>query len=163
MGEQVVLTCEVRSNATPRILARIANQVRGDRVHFNVPRRCQEIAIIHGKGSKSFLPQMPPPLFTEIDAPGVPPMCLANGTSKPLRVGGHGNEVNMVRHQAPGPDGDVIGTAPLRHQIDIGEVIVVAKKGLLTAIPPLGDVVWEARDYYSCDSCHAIAIVKPVL
>jgi hypothetical protein len=75
------------------------------------------------------------------------------GGLTPYSWGGHGNEVKMVRHQAQGPDGDVIGTAPLRHQLDIGEVIVVAKKGLLTTITPLGDMVWVARDYYSCNSC----------
>ncbi len=54
------------------------------------------------EGGESFLPQMPPPLFAEIDAPGVPPIRLADGTGQTLRIGGYGNEVNMVRHQASG-------------------------------------------------------------
>ena len=44
------------------------------------------------------LPKIPPPLFAEVDALSVPPMRLADGTGQTLRIGGHGNEVNMVRH-----------------------------------------------------------------
>ena len=130
-GQPVVLAGKMRPSAAPRIIARFANEARGDRVHFNVPCRCQEMAFIHGERSKSFLPQMPSPLFAAIDAPGVPPVRFADGTGKAVHAGGDGNEVNMVWHQAPSPDGDVVGIAPLRHQLDIGEVISFAKKHLL--------------------------------
>jgi hypothetical protein len=42
----------------------------------------------------------------------------------------------------------------VRHQFDIGQIIVIAEKGLLPAITALGDVMWVARGYDSCDSCH---------
>jgi hypothetical protein len=60
----------------------------------------------------------------------------------------------MIGHQAPGPDVDMILLAPQRHQFDVGQIIVITEKGLLATITALGDVMWVARGYYSCNSCH---------
>ena len=158
----VDLTSEMSAGTAPGIFTRIANPDRSDRIHFNVPCHCQQILFIHGKRGEPFLPEMPTPLFAAIDAPGTPSIGLPDGAGKTFRTGGHGNEVDMVRHQAPGSNGDVLGTAPFCHQFDVGEIILVAKEGLLTAIPPLGDVVWRARGYDSCDSCHGSTLAEPV-
>ena len=83
------------------------------------------------------------------------------GRGQTFRVGRHGDEMHMIRHQAPGPDVDLVGLAPLGHQFDVGEVIIVAEKGLLTAIASQGDVMWIARGYYSFDSCHECHLSKP--
>ena len=103
LGERVVLTGEMCPGAAPGVLARIANQVRGHRVHFKVPRRCQQILLVHGKRGEPFLPEMPPPLFAAIDAPGIPSMGLADGAGKTFRAGGYGTMRWTwfgIRHQA---------------------------------------------------------------
>ena len=58
----------------------------------------------------------------------------------------------MIRHQALSPDADLTGMALLGHQIDIGEVIIFLKKGLLATIVPLSAEVRRARGYDPCDS-----------
>jgi hypothetical protein len=62
--------------------------------------------------------------------------------------------MDMVGHQALCPNLDLVFSAPFSHQIDIGMVIVIAEKGLLSAIAALGDVVGCTGGYDSCDSCH---------
>jgi hypothetical protein len=48
-----------------------------------------------------------------------------------------GNQVNMIRHQAVRPNLDTALLAPLRHELDIGRVVVLAEERLLPTIPPL--------------------------
>jgi hypothetical protein len=63
--------------------------------------------------------------------------------------------VNVVRHKAPCPYLDMAFAAPFSQQIKIGKVILIAEKGHLPAVATLGDVVRDARGYYSCYSCHS--------
>lgn len=69
-----------------------------------------------------------------------------------------GNQMHMVGHQAPGPDGHPFFGAPLGHQIEVDLIIVIAKKGLLPTIAPLGDVMRHPWDYDTGDSGHALTI-----
>ncbi len=60
----------------------------------------------------------------------------------------------MIWHQAISPDIHLIFSAPLTHQIELGPVVVVAEKGLLTAVAALGDMMGVSRCYDACDSGH---------
>jgi len=62
---------------------------------------------------------MSSPVFTKIDPPGITTMSFADSTGESLFAVRHGDKMNMIRHQAPGPDLDMILAAPLRHQLDI--------------------------------------------
>jgi hypothetical protein len=66
--------------------------------------------------------------------------------------------MDMVGHQTPRPNFDMVFSAPFSHQIDIGMVIVVAEKSLLPAIAALGDMVGSTGGYDSCNSCHVVRI-----
>jgi hypothetical protein len=46
--------------------------------------------------------------------------------------------VRVVGHQAPPPNQDAVRQALLAEKIHVNLVIVIAKKGLLAAIPALG-------------------------
>ena len=56
----------------------------------------------------------------------------------------HGDQVNVIRHQAEGPYLDRAIAAPLGHQFDVGRIIFVLKKRLLPTVPALGHkVLWD--------------------
>jgi hypothetical protein len=62
--------------------------------------------------------------------------------------------MNVIGHQAPNPDFNMMLLAPMRHQINVRKVVFVAKKGLLTTIAPLGDVMGISRSCDPGDSSH---------
>jgi hypothetical protein len=57
-------------------------------------------------------------------------------------------------NQAVCPDLDPVGTTPLRRQLEVTSVIVIAKKRLLAPVAPLRDMVRQARCNNSCQSGH---------
>ena len=51
----------------------------------------------------------------------------------------------MIGHQAVCPDLDLVGGAPLPHELQVDPLIFIAKERLLPAVSPLGDEVRQAR------------------
>jgi len=117
--EFVVLSDKMCFGTTPSVILGVLHQFCRNRIHFDISSCCQQVFLIHGKRSKSFLPQMSSPVFTKIDPPGITTMSFADSTGESLFAVRHGDKMNMIRHQAPGPDLDMILAAPLRHQLDI--------------------------------------------
>jgi len=54
------------------------------------------------------------------------------------------DEMDVIGHQAVRTDLDLVGGAPLRHELQVRLVIFIAKERLLPAVSPLGDVVKRA-------------------
>ena len=75
---------------------------------------------------------------------------LRVSTDRAERVGGGGNG-----HQAVSPDLHAVAAAPLSHEADIGQVVIVAEEGLLAAVAPLGEVVRTAGGDDSGQSRHS--------
>jgi hypothetical protein len=61
----------------------------------------------------------------------------------------------VVGHQAVRPHLDLAAAAPLAQQRQIRAVIILLEEGLLSPIPTLRDVVGDARNHNSRQSCHA--------
>ena len=53
----------------------------------------------------------------------------------------HEHQVDMVRHQAPRPDGDAGAARVLAQQCEIGAIVVVAEEDGLPPISPLGHMM----------------------
>ena len=77
-------------------------------------------------------------------------MGLANGRAEGVFGGRDGNQMNVIGHQAISPNLHATSTAPLGHEPDVGPVIILAEKRLLTPVAPLGDVVRVAGGNDSC-------------
>jgi hypothetical protein len=77
----------------------------------------------------------------------------------------HGNQVNMVGHQAIGPDLHGTLPAPLRHERDVGLVILICEEGRQSAVAPLGDMMGDAGSHDACDASHGsmISILFPLM
>jgi hypothetical protein len=79
--------------------------------------------------------------FPLVSSPaGIAAMGLTNGPGQALLRFRHGNEVHMIGHKAPGPYLDLAPASPLGHKVDVGFIVLIAEKGLLPAVAPLGDM-----------------------
>ena len=154
LDQRIVRTAQMRPGAAPGVVLGVLHQPRRHRVHLDIAGCGEKMGQVHGEGGKTFLPEVAAPVFTKVDAAGVAAVGLADGPRQGVFAGGDGDQVDVVRHQAPGPDLDPALVAPFGHQGEIGPVVVVAEEGLLATITPLGDVMGDAGGYDAGDSGH---------
>jgi hypothetical protein len=100
------------------------------------------------------------PIFTKVYPTGIAPVCFSNGASKSIFCFRHGNQMDMVRHQAPRPYFYLTFLAPFGHEINIGLIVIITEEGLLAAVAALGDVVGDAGGYNSSNACHVARIAE---
>ena len=67
----------------------------------------------------------------------------------------YGEQMDVIGHQAVGPNLDPFLAAPPGHQLDVSRVVVLAEERLLTSVAALRDVVGQPGDNQPRQSCHA--------
>jgi hypothetical protein len=70
-------------------------------------------------------------------------------------VGGHRDEMHMIRNQTVSPDFRLRFVSRLAHQIKVQRVVRVFKENSIPPIATLGDVVRVAGNNDSRKACHA--------
>ena len=135
----------MRRGTAPPIQTRRVDETRPYGVKLNIPRRGEQIRLIEHERSKPPLPEVATPALPEVDHPRVSPMCFTN--CPPQNVGRLWNrdQVDMIGHQAVGPEVDLLGPAELSHQIHVALVILVAEARLLPTASPLRNVMRQSR------------------
>jgi hypothetical protein len=103
---------------------------------------------------ESVLPKMSASTMCSVDVLGVEQMRLSQGIGEAIHCSGGGNQVNMVRHQAIGLDGQTMALPLLVQYLQIGPAIPVAEEHVLLVVPSLSDVMRTPRNDYSCGSRH---------
>ena len=98
------------------------------------------------------MPEMPTPALARVDKACVAPVGFGEGPRKAGLVRRHGNDVNMVRHQAISPDPGLRPLAPSCEEIKIGAIILIGEEGSLTPVAALRDVMRHVRNDKSCKS-----------
>lgn len=68
----------------------------------------------------------------------------------------HRDQVNVVRHQAIGPDFNADFLLSCREQINVGPEVGMLEKSLLPPTSPLRDVVWIAGNYETRHPWHVL-------
>jgi hypothetical protein len=63
--------------------------------------------------------------------------------------------MDVVGHEAPGPDGDLGGAAVLAQEVAVEAIVGVAEEGALAAVAALRDVMRHSRRDRSRHPCHA--------
>lgn len=110
--------------------------------------------LIHDHRSEPPLPEMPGPVVAPVDARRIAAMRIGDGPPQAVFVGRRDDQMDMVGHQAPGPDlapGVPHGGA---QHLDIGAVIIIAEKHRLATIAPLGDMMGQTGNDNTRKSSH---------
>ena len=92
------------------------------------------------------MPEMAGQFEPGMDAGAVSAMGFGKGRPQTVLVAGHHDEVNRVRHEAPGPDLCAQGLGGLADQVEIGSLVAVIEEDRLPVIASLGDVMRQAWD-----------------
>ena len=100
------------------------------------------------------LPQMPPPVFTKVNLPGIASMCFTNRPTKTILGLWDCNKMNMVWHEAVCPDCNIVLGTPFSHEFYVELIVVFAEKSLLPTVSTLGYMMGIAGYHHSCHSCH---------
>ena len=97
--------------------------------------------LVHRDGAEAALPEMTAAFAPRLDHAGIATMRPRQRPAQPVGIGRHQNEVDVVRHQAPGPHLDFGRAAILGEQVAVKRIVGVAKEGTRAAIAALGDMV----------------------
>ena len=62
--------------------------------------------------------------------------------------------MHMVRHHAIGKDRGSVMNSVLIYDLQIVQIIVIPQKGILLAVPPLGNMMRISDRYRSCAAWH---------
>jgi len=98
---------------------------------------------------------MTAPAAPAIDEVRVAPMRLADRTAKTFLIGRHGDDVNMIGHQAIGPYLDMPTPGLLGEKIAVDLLVTVLEEDRFAAIATLGDVVRRVADDNAAQASHA--------
>ena len=143
LGQTVSAIFEMAARARPWPVTRRGAQPGAHWVSLDIARG-EQVRLIQDAGREPPLPQIAPPALAEVDVVGVAPVGLAQAVRQPRSGLGHKDQVDVVGHQAPGPDRDPCGPGVLGEERLVEEVVVRAEEGRLAAIATLGDMVRQA-------------------
>ena len=73
---------------------------------------------------------MPGPALPRVDIAGVMAVDMAEGPGQPVAILRHGDDMNMVGHQAIAPDLDMRPPCRLGEQIEVEPVIAILEEGI---------------------------------
>jgi hypothetical protein len=122
-------------------LLRPVDKTGANRVQLNVTQAGVEMRFVHRKGSEAALPEIAAPALTLIDLPGIAAVGRRQSAPKPVRAGRDEDRMDVVRHDAPGPERRPAPSAPVTKQAEIEPEIGVDEERPLLAIAALGHVV----------------------
>ena len=98
-----------------------------------------------------------PPL-AEIHALGITPVRVRQRRSQSVRVAGNQDQMDVIRHQAIGPDLYARRRAALGQQAFVGLIVVVGEEHRLPAIASLGDMVRGSLHHKSSQTRHEVMV-----
>ena len=145
---------QVMAGAAPFPVFRFGCQVGTDRILFDVAGSSKEVLFVQWEGGEAALPQIASPLFPEVDHSSVAAVGFANGTGETGFGFRNCDDMNVIGHEAVGPDGEVVFISLFFQDVQIRTLVSFFQKNVLSAISPLHDVVRDSGCNYPCDSCH---------
>jgi hypothetical protein len=101
------------------------------------------------------LPEITSPFFAEVDLPRITPMGLADSPPQAVFRRRDSNQMRMVGHQAIAPNRHSVFAAPIGHQFQVGRIVSVVEKCLLSPIASLRYMMGHTRNDQSRQPRHA--------
>jgi hypothetical protein len=84
---------------------------------------------------------VPTPPFAEVDHARISAVDLSDRPPESVRRLGHGDEMDVIGHEAIRQNLDFKGAAPLSKKFEVALVILITEKGRLSSISTLSDVM----------------------
>src|SRR5665213_1459187 len=89
-----------------------------------------------------------------VDIAGVVAVDVAARPPQPVLVAGHRDDVEVVGHQAIGPDRHLRPRRRLGYEIEVERIIAILEEHPLAPVAPLGDMMGDAWEHDAGESCH---------
>jgi hypothetical protein len=141
-----------RARPTPFLSA--PDQACAHRVQLDIPHCRHQVPFVHNIGSKSPLPQVACPPLTLVERRSVALVRPGKHSPQAIRSFRRNNEVDVIRHEAVGPNLSLRLSRRLRDQSQIPAVLPIIEEDALAPIAPLGHMMRRSGDHEPCEPCH---------
>ncbi len=112
------------------------------------------MVFIHGHTAEPALPEMACPLQAGMNMPGIGAMHFRQRAPYAIPVLRCQDQVDVIRHEHPGPNADVRRLAMPGQQVQIEVIVEVTVKCLCTPVAALRDMVGNAGDDSARQTSH---------
>jgi hypothetical protein len=159
--DQAVVAAEkMRARAAPRIVFGPRDEAGANRVEFHIPCCGERVPVVHHVRSEASLPEITAPPFAPVDLRRIAPVSFTDGPAEAIGRSRNHDEVDVVRHEAVGPDLDLAAVAPFCSESDVEAVIVRAEERPLSTVTALRDVVRQGGDDYAGQASHGERVAR---
>ena len=152
--QPVIFARQMRPGARPGPVLGPRDQACAHRVHRHIAGGGDQVGLVHDYRGKSVLEQMPGPAAARIDEVGVAPMRLAHGQAKSGIVSWREDQVDVIGHQAIGPDLNAAPADLFGEQVTINLLVAVLEEDRLAPIAPLGHMVRQSGNDHAGEASH---------
>jgi hypothetical protein len=91
---------------------------------------------------------------SSVDIPRIVAVDIAEGAAEGIFVCGYCDDMNMVGHEAIGPNLDAKPPSRIREQIEIKLIVAILEKGRIPPVSALGDMVRDTGKDDAREACH---------
>jgi len=109
------------------------------------------------------LPEMPGPFLPGVDGLGVAAVGQPHSAGQGVGTGRNRKKVDMVGHEAVGPDLQAVGDGVLAQEAKVAPPVFVAEEDVFPAVAPVGDVVRKSDRDRARETSHSGLTLLPFL
>ncbi len=150
----VVLLPRMCRGTRPMVDPRRPRHPRADGIALDIPKRRDRVRIVHRAGMEATLPQMPRAAMQMVDALREDEVCSTDREMQRVFPRRHGDEVDMVGHQAVAKHPHPVLAALCSQYVQIRDTIVIDKEHVLPIVSALSNMVSNTRNDYARLSRH---------
>ena len=156
--------CEaaVGGGAGPGVVPGVGGYAGADGVELDIGEGVVGGGGVEGAGVEAVLPEVAAAAVEAVDALCVEEVDAADGAGEGGFGPGHGDEVDVVGHEAVAEDAQSEARGLAVEQAEPFAAVVVGEEDVLPVVAALGDVVRDAGDDGSCASGHGFMIAEGV-
>lgn len=118
------------------------------------------MALVHRHRGEPAVEQMSPPATAGIDEVGPPAVRRAQGQAQAVPGLRAEDQVNVVGHQTPGPDGDRMSAHLLGQHVAVDVLVAVLEKDRLAPVAPRGHMMRKAGNDDAGEARHGGDIAR---
>src|SRR5712671_274997 len=136
----------------PLVILSLSYDARSNGISFHIPHCVPKMPFIQNGGLESPLPQMAGFGMSEIEINPIAAMNTLKRTAQGILPFRNDDEMNMIVHQAIGPDSKGVFDALLDEHLHIGAAIDVIKEHIRFTVSALCHMVWVSSQ---CDTSRS--------